>query len=117
MGIIFPFREFTKVFVQKRQKKFCKKNFPLAPLNELRLARSAQKNPKVWRLLQNKVFIISQICEQTLKTAVQKGGNLGTVGSGVDWGGFEPPTSAVRGRHSSKLNYQPLLFNRKVAWI
>jgi len=27
---------------------------------------------------------ISQICEQTLKTAVQKGGNLGTVGSG--WG-------------------------------
>ena len=60
---------------------------------------------------------ISQICEQTLKTAVQKGGNLGTVGSGVDWGGFEPPTSAVRGRHSSKLNYQPLLFNRKVAWI
>src|SRR2546422_9104828 len=29
-----------------------------------------------------------------------------TIGR-VDWGGFEPPTSSVRGRHSTRLNYQP----------
>src|SRR5271156_5518622 len=27
----------------------------------------------------------------------------------VDRGGFEPPTSSVRGRHSTRLNYRPLL--------
>jgi hypothetical protein len=51
---------------------------------------------------------ISQICEQTLKTAVQKGGNLRTVGSGWWTGGdLNPrPPECKSGVHA-RLNYQP----------
>ena len=78
---------------------------------KMRQVFSIRISPEVWTAAHKKGLNISQICEQTLKTAVQKGGNLGTVGSGMDWGGFEPPASAVRGRHSSKLNYQPSACN------
>ena len=49
----------------------------------MRQVFSIRISPEVWTAAHKKGLNISQICEQTLKTAVQKGGNLGTVGSGV----------------------------------
>ena len=34
----------------------------------------------------------------------------------VDRGGFEPPTSSVRGRHSTRLNYRPVIAAKPV-WV
>ena len=64
----------------------------------LRQVFSIRISPDVWISAYKQGLKISQICEQTLKTAVQKGGNLGTVGSEAGPLGFEPRTIGLGGR-------------------
>ena len=56
---------------------------------------SIRIDPNVWKAAREKGINISRTCENALKHAVQKGGNLGTVGSVVVRPpGFEPGLSA-----------------------
>ena len=103
---------------------------------------SIRIDPNVWKAARERGLNISRICERALISALQKGGNLGTVGSGVvgspgfepgsrtpealssvDWDGFEDWLLKSHGKDTAKLimryamRYYWILWNPEKAGV
>ena len=64
-------------------------------------------------------YIIAEIARHTGDFAVIKKGLSSFFkpkSLSAGWTGLEPATSAVTGRHSNQLNYQPLVENQKLIY-
>ena len=69
---------------------------------------SIRIDPNVWKAARERGLNISRICERALISALQKGENLGAVGSWW-WTGrdLNPRPPPCEGGIHSRLNYRP----------